>query len=576
MKQPFVFERSKGMNSSMRWGRCGFAASVLLCIMAWSHRSEAAPLGTAFTYQGELIKSGSPVTDTCDFTFSLWDADAGGNEMGNSPQGPISIAIENGVFTATIDFDASAITGEARWLEIEVECPGDGGTTLLSPRVKLTPAPHALALPGVFPDTASGNVGVGTLTPAEPLDVAGNIHASGTVSSGSTLTLDGAARTVVSDANLEMHISTGRAARLEATATTPNVILGYSGNSVLAPFPGATISGGGDAGFENRVEFSFGTIGGGGSNLVTGHSSTVAGGRFNIAGADQSTVGGGQSNTARRNGTVAGGSGNTADNLVLGGATVGGGLNNNALGGGSTVGGGDGNAASDHYATVPGGLSNQAGGQFSLAAGRRAKVRTAAQVGGGDLDGDEGTFVWADSTNADFTSTGPNQFLVRAAGGIGLNRNNPGHPLHVGDGVSNGNGAHVTAGGTWTNGSSRKWKRGFVEIDKQELLSKLAALPVMQWQYNGEDEHVRHIGPVAEDFAAAFGLGHDEQYITTIDADGVALAAIQGLHELVKEIIRNKDSEIVDLKERNAILEARLVRVENLLATIISEGNEVP
>jgi hypothetical protein len=72
---------------------------------------------------------------------------------------------------------------------------------------------------------------------------------------------------------------------------------------------------------------------------------------------------------------------------------------------------------------VGGGFLNQAGGDISFAAGRRAKVRDAAQSS--DVDGDEGTFIWADYQDADFTSTGPNQFLVRAAGGVGINTNAP-------------------------------------------------------------------------------------------------------------------------------------------------------
>ena len=64
------------------------------------------------------------------------------------------------------------------------------------------------------------------------------------------------------------------------------------------------------------------------------------------------------------------------------------------------------------FATVPGGTVNVAGGSFSLAAGFNATVRTPADVGGGDTDGDEGTFVWADAAPGSFVSTGPNQFLV--------------------------------------------------------------------------------------------------------------------------------------------------------------------
>ena len=98
----------------------------------------------------------------------------------------------------------------------------------------------------------------------------------------------------------------------------------------------------------------------------------------------------------------------------------------------------------------------------------------------------------------------------------------------------NGNGAHVTDGGVWTNGSSRTFKTDFQAIDGQEVLDKLAGLSITDWRYKGEDAS-RTSGPVAEDFSEAFGLGGDEKYIGTVDADGVTMAAVQALYELVKQ-----------------------------------------
>ena len=102
----------------------------------------------------------------------------------------------------------------------------------------------------------------------------------------------------------------------------------------------------------------------------------------------------------------------------------------------SGIGGGDQNVASGEMGPSEEGDStaqrlmgpsgrrvNQAGGHNSFAAGSQAKIRDASQSG--DPDGDEGTFAWADSTGADFNSTGPNQFLIRAAGGVGINTNSP-------------------------------------------------------------------------------------------------------------------------------------------------------
>ena len=111
-------------------------------------------------------------------------------------------------------------------------------------------------------------------------------------------------------------------------------------------------------------------------------------------------------------------------------ATVSGGFDNEGTGYASTVGGGNANRASGHSATVSGGSSNCAGGNDSWAGGRVAMVRSGngasngfCLANSGDSDGDEGTFVWSDRSlpNNYFVSSGPNQFLIRAAGGVGIN-----------------------------------------------------------------------------------------------------------------------------------------------------------
>jgi len=79
------------------------------------------------------------------------------------------------------------------------------------------------------------------------------------------------------------------------------------------------------------------------------------------------------------------------------------------------------------------------------------------------------------------------------------------------------------------------------------LLGKLAQIPVLTWNYKSQDPAIRHIGPTAQDFFAAFGVGEDERRISTIDADGVALAAIQALHQLNLE----KDRQIERLTTEN-------------------------
>jgi hypothetical protein len=105
--------------------------------------------------------------------------------------------------------------------------------------------------------------------------------------------------------------------------------------------------------------------------------------------------------------------------------------------------------------------------------------------------------------------------------------------------------------------SDRNLKENFRAVDAQEVLAKVAALPLTRWNYKASPGE-EHIGPVAQDFHAAFGLGTDDKHIATVDADGVALAAIQGLN-------RKLETEATTLRAENAELKARLERLERLL-----------
>ena len=213
-----------------------------------------------------------------------------------------------------------------------------------------------------------GKVGVGTTSPTSKLHVNGSINFTGL--------------------------------RTETNATSPNVIGGFSGNSVTAGVGGATIGGGGES-LNNRI------------NLVTDNFGTVGGGRTNMAGDNAGSTG------DREGATVGGGKGNIASGTV---STVGGGSSNSASGAVSTVGGGNINVASGGFSTVPGGFSNEAQGEYSFAAGQRAQALH------------YGAFVWSDSTTTNpnfFASTADDQFLIKATGGVGINTNAPAARLHV-------------------------------------------------------------------------------------------------------------------------------------------------
>jgi hypothetical protein len=379
---------------------------------------------------------------------------------------------------------------------------------------------------------------------------------------------------------LNLRVNNERALRLEPHATSPNVIGGFSGNSVTAGVLGAVIGGGGASGQLNRVtddygavhggranragndggttsDRSFATVGGGLSNTASGSQSTVGGGVSNTASGSSSTVGGGLNNSASANGAgVAGGSFNLAGGSL---SAVGGGQSNTASGSNATIGGGQGNVASGLNAAVPGGESNTAQGIGSLAAGRRAKANH------------DGSFVWGDNQNAEVTSDRANQFKIRAGGGMSViaqaggatpaalwvESTTDGRVLYATNSGTaptafihnGGTGPLINAvgatgqpvfrvdndGTVWAKAfavwSDRARKAAFEGVDPARILAGVSDLPIRTWAYAGDDPTVRHLGPTAQDFHAAFGLGDDDTTITTVDADGVALAAIQGLNE---------------------------------------------
>ncbi len=125
--------------SRLRWAIAVTVGGWMAC--AGVH---AADIGTAFTYQGFLEKAGAPVSATCQLRSWLHDAAIGGNVRGNSPQIASNVPVEAGGFTAVMDFGVDSLDGTARWLAIEVQCPGDADYVMLSPRVELTPAPHSV------------------------------------------------------------------------------------------------------------------------------------------------------------------------------------------------------------------------------------------------------------------------------------------------------------------------------------------------------------------------------------------------------------------------------------------------
>lgn len=214
------------------------------------------------------------------------------------------------------------------------------------------------------------------------------------------------------------------------------------------------------------------------------------------------------------------------------------------------------NTASGDYATALG-LASVAGGQGSLAVGEGTSALGAGSVALGYRARAQydGSFVFADrSSGTAFASSAANQFRVRAAGGVGFYT----HPL-----LSVGVELHPGSG-SWSNVSDVNVKENFRDIDGEQILGKLADMPVRTWNYKAQATTIRHAGPTAQDFKAAFGLGESDRQINTIDADGVALAAAKALEARTRALMDENEA----LAKENDQLRERLAALDRAIAQL--------
>jgi hypothetical protein len=379
-------------------------------------------------------------------------------------------------------------------------------------------------------------------------------------------------------------------------------------------------------GYRNNATNDLATVGGGYGNIASGPGSVISGGGYdggnsigNLATGAAAVVGGGLANKATNNyAVVSGGDANIASGYT---AFVGGGYLNTAAGqdsavvagagcaanaSWSVVGGGYGNQASGLYSTVPGGIQNQANGDYSLAAGYGANAAH------------QGAFVWGDSQGGTYSSDRANQFKVRASGGMildvsGSSGLNPA-ALRINSISANGVGIFVaqtssdatavfTAAGTgdiikgfnadnngnpvfevinsgdvyahsFNSTSDRNAKENFAAVSTSEILDRVLSLPVTRWNFKSETDK-EHLGPMAQDFHAAFGLnGGDDKHISLVDESGVALAAIQGLDQKLEERSKQMELRSGRLEAENAELRQTVENLKQLVAAMSRKLDE--
>ena len=248
-------------------------------------------------------------------------------------------------------------------------------------------------------------------------------------------------------------------------------------------------------------------------------------------------------------------------NYATGNAAFAAGNGNEASGDGSTAVGASNRAyglnafAAGYASTASGQYSNALGyevtasGSTSLALGIGATASGPGSVAIGsqsDTNSKTGSFTYSDGS-APTQNDAAMQFMVRASGGIKLYSS-----------TNTTAGTQLASGsGSWTALSDRNAKKAVVPIDSREVLDRVVAMPLSTWQYTTQDEKFRHMGPMAQDFYSAFHLGESDTGIDTIDADGVALAAIQGLNAKLEE----RDREIAENNRKIAELSAQVAEL---------------
>ncbi len=485
-------------------------------------------VGTTLTYTGQITdEDGDPLDGVYDFEFKVYDALTGGTQLGQAVAKD-NVTVEDGRYTVELDFGPRVFTGDVRYLEIRVR-PGQriDAYTLLETRQRLPVAPYALALPHLWtePNATSPNLIGGYRDNSVTFGAVG-----ATIAGGGT---QGKTNRVTDDYGVVSGGHNNQAGD-DAGLTSDNSFATVGGglaNQALNAY--STVNGG----WLNTASGPFATIGGGSQNEASSIYSTISGGLDNSTGGVGASVGGGWLNNASNSYTaIAGGYSNKAGEVY---AAIGGGSYNSAAGSWSVVGGGYNNSTRGGYSAIPGGQHNLAGGDFSFAAGQRARANS------------RGCFVWADASNTHLDCNHANRFMVRASGGV-----------YFFSSVDLNSGAALPPGsGSWATWSDRQAKANFTPVDRQALLTRLSNLPIHTWNYKTQDPSIRHLGPTAQDFRAAFGLGEDERHINTVDADGVALASIQELHRLSQEqaaLLAAQQQQIAALEDRLAALEAAL------------------
>jgi len=579
-------------------------------------------------YQGRLTEDGAPFDGETDISFTLYDAETGGNELWSEKH---SLEVQNGIFNVLLgsleDFPRNIFSvNDELYLGITVN---DGDE--MEPRSRITSVVYA-ARSAVAATVDDGVITGGKLVDDIDIMTSGTIEASTFMGDGSELTgivadhispesvgseelADGAITSdkLADDIDIETSgkiiadiylingwIGTEEEESVEVRVNNepvlkilpeffqedfqPTVIMGSSSNQIGENIRSATISGGRSnqvdgnsatvgGGHENFAGDGWSTISGGVENTTDGLGASVGGGVGNLAGASYSTVSGGSQNEAIGSyASVTGGNNNTADASY---ATVCGGTDNLADSFRSFVGGGRENEATGSNSFIAGGMENSATGGNSFVGsgqGNEANGTDSFAAGRFAKANHDGTFVWADRTFADFESTDTDQFLIKSHNGVGINTNDPnGFDLAV-----DGNAANQT--GQWSVFSDARLKNNIENLELG-MLDRLLSLQGYSFEYNNEAIQSRtvqsgtQIGLIAQEVAKVFPEWVDEDkdgfyYVTERGLTAILIEALRELRDEKDEEIEITNKRLNSLEKENQLLMEKLYDMEEKLQII--------
>jgi hypothetical protein len=393
-------------------------------------------------------------------------------------------------------------------------------------------------------------------------DVTGLVKSwmGGATNDGVAIGADPSAATVALTLDSKENIAGGHCATLDielagAAGVANNNGTNLPGAVVTNTETGVSLSGtfsGNGGGLTNLDASQLTSIGNGNLLSIPDPTQHTSAGNFFVGPSGNATMGG-SDNTAIGTFALSGntsGSGNTADGAWA--------LYSNTNGSANTANGcgalGENTTGGDNTAIGYQALTENKGGSYNTAVGAAAlwNIGNGSASGGGSYNIALGFYagynIFNGSSNIDIGNEGYSTDT---------------NIIRIGSGQTATYLSGTVYGTVFSPTSDRNAKERFTPINPQSVLAKVAALPISEWKFKS-DAGTRHIGPMAQDFYSAFEVGTDDKHIATVDEEGVALAAIQGLNQKLNE----KDAQIEALKQQNDSLAARLNELETTVKSL--------